>query len=302
MFSGHTPFNASGMIVEFEYTQGQRRVVQPKDCLGLVLVWTCTRGSFHVLQLNFGLIYYSNLSVYLRFGVHLIIETFRHDPLARVSIPLAEEIERFKAVFAEQHLLLTDSLATMDGLKLYLQTAGNAYIQERFITVGRMITICFCSDGTIPISFFNIPGSVHDSLVAKYGSIYNKLEGVYVLYGAKCCVDSAFGNMTRGYLYKLCQDPLGYDAPTNDFRKLDLWKKQEATSARQIAEWGIWMLQTSFPRVKDRFVYKESGEPRICLKMPVLLYYMRARMVSINQIRNTYMKHLTRNANEDVLF
>ena len=62
------------------------------------------------------------------------------------------------------------------------------------------------------------------------------------------------------------------------------------------------MLQTSFPLVKDRFVYKERGEQRLYLKMLVLLYNMRAGMVSINQIRNTYMKHLTRNANEDVLF
>jgi hypothetical protein len=29
------------------------------------------------------------------------VETFRHDPLARVSIPLVEEIESFKAAFAE---------------------------------------------------------------------------------------------------------------------------------------------------------------------------------------------------------
>ncbi len=62
------------------------------------------------------------------------------------------------------------------------------------------------------------------------------------------------------------------------------------------------MIQTSFPWVKDRLVYKEREERRICLKMLVLLYNMRARMVGINQIRNTYMKHLTRNANEDVLF
>jgi hypothetical protein len=30
MFSGHTPFNKSGMIVEFEYVRGRRRVVQPE--------------------------------------------------------------------------------------------------------------------------------------------------------------------------------------------------------------------------------------------------------------------------------
>ncbi len=63
MFSGHTPFDASGMIVDFVYARGQKRVVQPADCLGLVLVWTCTRGAMNVLQLVFGLTY-CNLSVY----------------------------------------------------------------------------------------------------------------------------------------------------------------------------------------------------------------------------------------------
>ncbi len=79
-------------------------MVQPEDCLGLVFVWMRTRGLLHILQLVFGLTY-SNLSVYLRFGMRIIVETLRHNPLARVSIPLAEEIESFKAVFAEQHPL-----------------------------------------------------------------------------------------------------------------------------------------------------------------------------------------------------
>ncbi len=34
MFSGHMPFDASGMIVNFVYVQGRKRVVQPADCLG----------------------------------------------------------------------------------------------------------------------------------------------------------------------------------------------------------------------------------------------------------------------------
>jgi hypothetical protein len=62
MFSGHMPFDESGMIVEFEYTTGRKREVQPEDCLGLVLVWTQTRGLLIVLQLVFGLTY-SNLSM-----------------------------------------------------------------------------------------------------------------------------------------------------------------------------------------------------------------------------------------------
>jgi hypothetical protein len=35
MFSGHKSFDESGMIVEFEYVQGQRRVVQLRLASGL---------------------------------------------------------------------------------------------------------------------------------------------------------------------------------------------------------------------------------------------------------------------------
>jgi hypothetical protein len=306
MFSGHTPFDASGMIVAFEYVSGRKREVQPADCLGLVLVWTRTRGPKNVLQLVFGLTY-TNLSVYLRFGIRLMVETFRHDPLASVRIPSAETIETFKDAFAERHPLLNDCWATMDGLKLYLQQSGNCEIQERYYngwTHDHYVTsvFCFCPDGMIPIAFFNVPGSVHDSQVAEFGNIYNRLEEVYLSTGAKCCVDSAFGNVTRNYLYKSCQDLLGSNAPTRGERLLDLQKKRQATSARQTAEWGMRALQSSFPRLKDRFVYEERGERRITLKMLVLIYNMRARMVGINQIRNTYMPHLMQDANHDVQF
>ncbi len=110
---------------------------------------------------------------------------------------------------------------------------------------------------------FYIPGSVYDSQVAGFGNIYNKMVGVYLLSGVKCCIDSAFGNMARGYLYKLFQEHLGSDALSRELRKVDLWKKREATLARQTAEWGMRMLHTLFPQVKDRFVYKERGDLRI---------------------------------------
>jgi hypothetical protein len=161
---------------------------------------------------------------------------------------------------------------------------------------------CFCPNGTIPIAFFNAPRCVHDSQVAEFGKMYDKLEDVYPKTGGKCCVDSAFGSMKRKHLYKSCQDHLGFKAPMHRERKLDLQKKRQAILARQTAEWGMLAMQTSFPRIKDRFVYEERGERRIVLKMFVILYNMRARMVGINQIRNTYMCHLERNANADVWF
>jgi hypothetical protein len=90
-----------------------------------------TKGALNVLQLVFGLTY-SNLSVYLQFGIWLIVETFCNDPLVRVAILSREEIETFKVAFSKCHLLLNDCRAIMDGLKLYLQVSGNLEIQERF--------------------------------------------------------------------------------------------------------------------------------------------------------------------------
>ena len=127
----HTPFDASGMIVPLDDHRGRKRKVLPADCLGLVLVWTRTRGSMNVLQLVFGLTY-TNLNVYLRFGIRLIVEIFRSDPLARVSLPSADDIASYMSAFSERHPLLTDCWATMDGLKLRLQASGNSDIQERY--------------------------------------------------------------------------------------------------------------------------------------------------------------------------
>ncbi len=78
----------------------------------------------------------------------------------------------------------------MDGLKLYLQQAGTREIQERFYnwwTHDHYVTsvFCFCPDGTIPIAFFNVPGSVHVSQFAELGRIYQKLEQVYERMGGK---------------------------------------------------------------------------------------------------------------------
>jgi hypothetical protein len=224
-----------------------------------------------------------------------------------VAIPLREEIETFKVAFSKHHPLLNDCWATMDGLKLYLQASGFLEIQERFYngwTHDHYVTsvFCFCPDGTIPIAFFNIPACVHDSQVAELCKIYDKLEDVHRTMGGKCCVDLALGSINRTYLYKSCQDHLGSKEPMHWERKIDLQKNIQATSARQMAEWGMLTMQASFPRMKDRFAYKERGEWRIVLKMFVLLFNMQARMVGINQIRNTYMRHLERDTNEEVWF
>jgi hypothetical protein len=78
------------------------------------------------------------------------------------------------------YLLFGAERATKEGLKFCLQQSGNADIQEHYYngwTHDYYVTsvFCFCPDGTIPIAFFNVTGSVHESQVADLGNIHGKL-------------------------------------------------------------------------------------------------------------------------------
>ena len=128
-----------------------------------------------------------------------------------MQIPSSEKIEEYKLMVRGRHRFLTNVWCIMNGLKLTLEQSGDALIQERFYngwTHDHYVSsvLCFCPDGTIPIAYINIPGSVHDSQFADYGNIYEKLQTVYERDGAQCTVDSAFGNVSRIFLIKSSQD------------------------------------------------------------------------------------------------
>jgi hypothetical protein len=64
-FDDYTPFSKQQIeLKEDPKNGGQPRVMRLEDCLGLVLVWTWTRGSMTALQLIFGL-WFANLCIYL---------------------------------------------------------------------------------------------------------------------------------------------------------------------------------------------------------------------------------------------
>jgi hypothetical protein len=77
----------------------------------------------------------------------------------------------------------------------------------------------------------------------EYGNIYGKLEDIFRLTGEMCCVDLAFGQVNREYLYESSQDLFGSLAPTHQERNLELREKRQATSAQQTAEWGMRVIQ-----------------------------------------------------------
>ena len=151
--------------------------------------------------------------MYLCYGCRVIVEAMKSDSLAKIAIPSNEDIASYQEAIGAMYPLLSNVWSTMDGLKLYLQQSGNTQIQARFYngwTHGHYVTLVFvfCPDGTTPIAFINIPGSVHDSQVAHWGRVYDKLGAVYGETGGKSTVDSAFQKVNRPFLVKSLQNYL----------------------------------------------------------------------------------------------
>ena len=217
------------------------------------------------------------------------------DVNSKIGVPSRSRIEVYKEVIKQRHPALEDVGLSMDGLRLASEAPGSFVVQNNYYN-GWKHNHCvasifvFAPDGTIIFMVTNCAGSQHDSTLADLGGIYEKLRVLYEETGVKCCVDSAFSTKNRPYLIKSAQSPAEDEAHKRFC--------EQATSMRQSAEWGMRVLQSSFPRMKDKIVMKDTDETRKSIKLFALLSNFRSNCVGINQIRNVYMPWLSLKANE----
>jgi hypothetical protein len=134
--------------------------------------------------------------------------------------------------------------------------------------------------------------------MAQWSGIYHKLDALYERTGAKIVVDSAFSQLQSESRYKSHQNNI--NARNGNVRQ-DSTINRQATSVRQLSEWGMRGLQGSFPRLKDHFIYEENGERKLAIHSIVLLYNFRASTVGLNQIQSSFMPFLERSANDYML-
>ena len=300
VFNTHTPHHGDIHRMYIQQLnprerQGRKRLVSANMCLGLTLAWSRTRGAQWPLSMIFGMTG-TPVSVWIRFGMRILVYLFMHDDAARVRLPTVHEIEEYKNSIQRNFPALQNCYAVCDGLKLHLQQSGNHLIQNRFYngwTHDHYVSniFVFVPNGTICICALNAPGSIHDSQLADWGGVYPKLKKVYDEMDGIVVMDSAFSKLTYPFIIKS-----GQELPVHTTAQ-EITITSQATSCRQAAEWGMRALQGSFPRLKDWFYYEENGERRVMLKFITLLYNYRARKVGLNQILNTYMPELSRDAN-----
>jgi hypothetical protein len=136
---------------------------------------------------------------------------------------------------------------------------------------------------------------VHDSSIAEWCCLYQKLEEVYRSTGRKCCVDSAFAAATNDFLIRSEEDLTSCQTETEIAIKCTK-DRLPVLLLRQASEWGMRAIQSAFPRLKDTINYEVNGERRILLKLVPLLYNIRLELVGLNQIRNVYALHWSKDA------
>ena len=278
---------------------GRPRSLDAAGCLGLVLSWSRTRGSLWNLAVNFGLTS-STANDWLNFGKLCLIDVLRKHPSGAVKLPSGQETQEFIELISHKHPLLGDEKVwgTMDGLKLYIQSSGDDKVQSMFYNgwkCDHFVTnvLLFAPDGTIADGVYNCPGSVHDSQVAGWGKLYNRLGKHHEQFHGKITGDSAFlSGPGVPYIIKSAQNSVYAE---NEREVLTI---REATSMRQASEWGMRALQGSFPRLKDRFLYEEKGVRAISLELIFRLFNFRTREVGLNQIQSVYACHLDQSAND----
>jgi DDE superfamily endonuclease len=269
-------------------------MISPTQCLALVLCWYRFRGSEYILQGWFGFTG-THCNIWLRFGRRMLLKALWKEPIAKVTMPTDEKIAMLTSVTEAKHGYLKGVYCVADGLKLSFQSCDGLDEQSMYYngwTHGHYITnlLVFSMDGRIINAVLNAPGSVHDSTLAEWGNVYETLESVYLRTGGRCCLDSAFAAKRADYLIKSAQNlNVAKDAT-------ELNEMSQATSIRQAAEWGMRAVQSAFPRLTDKIKFEENGERRVFLALAVMLYNVRLELVGLNQIRNTYVPSLSRDA------
>ena len=108
----------------------------------------------------------------------------------------------------------------VDSLELMLEQSGDCVIQERFYngwTHNNYASnvFIFAPNGTILDMVINGPGSMHDSTLALYGGIYDRLEKMYNDYDVKAVVGLAFMSVQIQNLIQSAQTP-ALNATTSD--------------------------------------------------------------------------------------
>ncbi|KAG6847397.1 hypothetical protein H0H93_008476 [Arthromyces matolae] len=280
-----------------------RRSLDASGALGLVLHYLNSTMREISLQQIFALIP-TTVSRYITFGLKIFLRVLREIPEAAIKYPSgAEEFQELNDLIVVRHARLTGAFASIDGLKLPVQTSAdedienatyNGWLSEHFVSS----VLAFSPKGLIIAAKINAPGSWHDAHVAQ--TIFEKLrtqtpDGFYMV------ADTAFPRGTndiKGRIrapVKAGQQLRGTEEEIQEQMAFD----RELLSYRQTAEWGNRTLQGSFGRLQIPLEIDDAQRRGDVLETTVRAHNLRCNRVGFNQIQSVYMPIWRSNADDE---
>jgi hypothetical protein len=271
------------LIRELTRASGRRRTIDAAGCLGLILIWYRTTGPINrSLPLIFGLTQ-TPLERWLKFGKRCLFVALKD---YKPKLPSADDIAAYKDAIAAKYPHAEDVAFAVDGCKMNIQAPTNDLKQSQFYngwTHGHYVSnvFVFAPDGKIICCSLNAPGSFHDSTVSDFG-VYERLQFLYEEYSAKTVADSAFVGK-RPYLVLSGQEESSQNAA-------EVLEQRDATSVRQMAEWGMRQIKAKFPRLcHGTILLEDKGQRLMDISLMVRLYNHQVKAIGMNQILSTFM-------------
>ena len=130
----HTPhLRKKGKGYTIKKFGGKPRAVTATMILGLVLTWTRKNGALKNLQFIISMTH-SNISMWLRFGMMILVDILSDHPLTAVTLPTDEEVTEYTNVI-EKSSLFGNVWGALYGLKLSIQKPGykeGSNVQQHF--------------------------------------------------------------------------------------------------------------------------------------------------------------------------
>eukprot|EP00536_Pseudo-nitzschia_multiseries_P014765 jgi/Psemu1/40094/gm1.40094_g len=178
---------------------------------------------------------------WLKCGHKLLLSALQDHPAAKVCLPNEEETQQYINAIAARYPALGPHRVwgACDGLKLHIQQSGNWTKQNQYYNDWTCATYVNSTD---------------------YG-LYEKMERTYELYKAKVVVGLAFKLSTNDYLIRSSQyNPLTAPVEIPEGTPIEeatamkerfickaITVNRQATSVRQMSEWGMRQIQGGFP-------------------------------------------------------
>lgn len=196
-YDQYSPYTKDGVItLKTGDRRGRKRLFDGTMCLGLVLMWTISRGNSSNLQLIFGSVK-SFTNLYISFGRKILLQALRSDEYTQIKFPEnVSKIDGYVRSIGRKYPNLRKKRVAYaaDGLKLKIEKSSVDQIQNNFYnrwTLGHYVSniFVFAPDGNVMAMVINAPGCLHDSTVSDCGNIYERLELCYKKWNVRCVVD-----------------------------------------------------------------------------------------------------------------